>query len=381
MGPLQLLVLQPTAFCNLDCDYCYLPDRTRRSRMELATVQAAATFAAQLGAQNEIFRILWHVGEPLVVPPDWYRSAHQVLSEVLGANRIELHFQTNATLLTPAWISFLRSDPRIRLGISLDGPAHLNDAHRRTRSGHGTYAKVMTAIEAVRQAGIPFNVIAVITADTLDHADELYDFFRELEPELLALNPEEMDGQNSCSSLRTPHNELRYRRFLRRFAERVLQDKFALKVREFVRIEAQLRQFGRSTPAPLTGNRTNSPWAILSVDWKGNLHTFSPELLGTDLPGVGTSLGSVLTDTPAEISLSPRFKRLVEEIERGIRKCRETCDYFRCCGGGSPSNKWGENGSFSSSETSYCRLTVKASTDEYLAAAADSAASGPALSR
>jgi uncharacterized protein len=26
-GPIALVVLQPTSFCNLDCDYCYLPER------------------------------------------------------------------------------------------------------------------------------------------------------------------------------------------------------------------------------------------------------------------------------------------------------------------------------------------------------------------
>ena len=26
VGPLELLVVQPTPFCNLDCSYCYLPD-------------------------------------------------------------------------------------------------------------------------------------------------------------------------------------------------------------------------------------------------------------------------------------------------------------------------------------------------------------------
>jgi hypothetical protein len=35
---LRLLVLQPTPFCNIDCSYCYLPHRTSRARMSLATL-------------------------------------------------------------------------------------------------------------------------------------------------------------------------------------------------------------------------------------------------------------------------------------------------------------------------------------------------------
>ena len=31
MPRIQLLVVQPTPFCNIDCRYCYLPDRTNKA--------------------------------------------------------------------------------------------------------------------------------------------------------------------------------------------------------------------------------------------------------------------------------------------------------------------------------------------------------------
>jgi uncharacterized protein len=43
--------------------------------------------------------------------------------------------------------------------------------------------------------------------------------------------------------------------------------------------------------------------------------------------------------------------------------CRERCEYFTVCGGGEPVNKLAENGSFASSETTYCRLTKMCGTD------------------
>ena len=33
VGPLDLLVIQPTPFCNIDCSYCYLPTRQSKERM------------------------------------------------------------------------------------------------------------------------------------------------------------------------------------------------------------------------------------------------------------------------------------------------------------------------------------------------------------
>ena len=40
-GPVRLLVVQPTPYCNLDCDYCYLPDRADRTRLSLELLEAA----------------------------------------------------------------------------------------------------------------------------------------------------------------------------------------------------------------------------------------------------------------------------------------------------------------------------------------------------
>jgi len=43
--------------------------------------------------------------------------------------------------------------------------------------------------------------------------------------------------------------------------------------------------------------------------------------------------------------------------------CRESCEYFSVCGGGEPVNKLAENGSFATSETTYCRMTKMRATD------------------
>ena len=38
-GPLNLVVIQPNSFCNLDCDYCYLPDRHLHNRLSLDLIE------------------------------------------------------------------------------------------------------------------------------------------------------------------------------------------------------------------------------------------------------------------------------------------------------------------------------------------------------
>ena len=53
------------------------------------------------------------------------------------------------------------------------------------------------------------------------------------------------------------------------------------------------------------------------------------------------------------------FNKLWRQIQRGINKCRTECEYFSFCGGGSPSNKFGEHQRFDVSTTKYCELHYK----------------------
>ena len=63
-----LLVLQASPFCNINCDYCYLPNRTSTRRMSMQVLASAIekTYASDL-VRGEL-TIIWHAGEPLAVP-------------------------------------------------------------------------------------------------------------------------------------------------------------------------------------------------------------------------------------------------------------------------------------------------------------------------
>ncbi|MFM2159299.1 MAG: hypothetical protein RLZZ124_1773 [Cyanobacteriota bacterium] len=74
-GPLRLLVLQPTPYCNLDCDYCYLPSCNDRSRLSLDILDAALERVLESCSIEGPFTLLWHASEPLTVPPAFYDAA------------------------------------------------------------------------------------------------------------------------------------------------------------------------------------------------------------------------------------------------------------------------------------------------------------------
>ena len=105
--------------------------------------------------------------------------------------------------------------------------------------------------------------------------------------------------------------------------------------------------------------------SILSVDCDGNISTFSPELLGTKSRRFGDFVfGNIDNGEITAILDSEKLKAVLAEIEAGIRECGErVCQYFKMCGGGAPWNKYGENGSFASAETMYCRQIIKIPID------------------
>src|ERR1700730_17221532 len=65
---ISLLVLQPSPFCNINCDYCYLPNRASKKRMPLEIVGATIEkiFAAELLPGP--LTVICHAVEPVAVP-------------------------------------------------------------------------------------------------------------------------------------------------------------------------------------------------------------------------------------------------------------------------------------------------------------------------
>ncbi|MFO0929668.1 MAG: cyclophane-forming radical SAM/SPASM peptide maturase GrrM/OscB [Gemmataceae bacterium] len=354
VGPLELLVIQPTPFCNINCSYCYLPERQDRRKIARQTLERTFDWVFASGLVREPFTLLWHAGEPMVMPPSFYDLAADLLAtHDPDGSLVCQSFQTNATLIDQEWCDLIRRRG-IHVGVSVDGPAFLHDRCRRTRQGAGTLDRVLTGIRLLQTNAIPLHVITVLTAESLAYPDELFDFYRANGITDVAFNVEEIEGPNTTSSLGGRGSVERFRHFLSRFLDLALSADPPLQVREFdCSVGAALG------PRPGRGDRVqeSKPFAIVNVGCDGTFSTYSPELLGLPSPRHGGfALGNIATDSLASVLASPRFLALDEEIARGIEMCRQECRYFRFCGGGPPGNKFFENGTFASTETLFCRL-------------------------
>jgi uncharacterized protein len=332
------------------------------------------------GLVRDPFVLLWHAGEPLTLPLSFYEKAAELLRRHNVANVPVLHsFQTNATLIDAAWCAFFRG-PNIHVGVSVDGPGFLHDRYRRTRQGRGTLERVLRGMQLLHDHGISFEVITVLTADSLDYPDELFDFYVANGIRSVGFNVEEIEGPHAVSSLQRAGTPERFRRFLTRFLTLARSADPPLLVREFDTSAAALLAISRYGPGART--QENKPWAIVNVDCEGNFSTYSPELLGMSSPAHGGfALGNVATESLDAVMASPRFRQLEAEIGRGVDMCGTSCAYFPFCGGGAPGNKFFENGTFVSTETLFCRLHKKICLDVTLELLEQSAAAGSGTSR
>jgi uncharacterized protein len=365
----RLLILQSTPFCNIDCDYCYLPNRDSAARMGLATIRLAAQRLLQDGLLGPELTVVWHAGEPLTLPPAWYEDAFNVLHQTLGAScRVSHAMQTNATLIDDRWCTLFQRHG-VRVGVSVDGPAGLHDAHRRTRSGKGTHAKVLQGMALLRNRGIGFHAIAVVTPATFAQVDRFIDFFEEQHVSELGCNVDEIEGVNARSSL--VGHESAHAVFLDRLLAHSRASDSRLRVRELVNalqlIAKPLPQYTwRGHRWPL--NPQVLPFAIIAVAHDGGFCTFSPELLGQSAPMFDDFVfGNVAEHSYLGAARSPAFAGAWDAITRGVALCEAGCAHFGYCGGGAPANKLYENGSLDSTETLYCRSMLKRPFDAVLA--------------
>lgn len=260
-------------------------------------------------------------------------------------------------LIDQNWCDFfIRHD--VRVGVSLDGPQHIHDANRVDRAGRGTFERVMRGISLLQQNGIDPSIIAVVTRAALSYPEEIWNFFANLGIKVLGFNAEEAEGSNINSSLYEVTDISRYKEFFRRLLDCAAAHPSSIALRELENIIRHLEQNSSHTRT-----QDNVPMAILNFDWQGNISTFSPEMLTVRNPHYGDFVfGNVYEHSMEDLLLSEKFVAINNEIQRGVDRCRRTCDYFSFCGGGCPSNKLTETGSLDATETQACRLRIKATT-------------------
>ncbi|MFE2492496.1 FxsB family radical SAM/SPASM domain protein, partial [Streptomyces mirabilis] len=93
---------------------------------------------------------------------------------------VRFELQTNATLLSEAWLD-LFEQYEVAVGVSLDGPPAANDLHRLTHAGRSSAAATVRGIELLRSRPHLFaGLLAVV--DLANDPVEVHDYLASFEP-------------------------------------------------------------------------------------------------------------------------------------------------------------------------------------------------------
>ncbi|MBY3181037.1 GRRM system radical SAM/SPASM domain protein [Rhizobium laguerreae] len=366
-GSTQLLVLQPTTQCNLNCGYCYLGHRMGRNVMSQAVVENIAANLCKSRFLHSTLEVSFHSGEPLLVGTEWFKRTIDTLSRSWrDGTKVVYSVQTNGTLINEEWIELFRRYD-IRVSISLDGPPQFNDVARPNWGGRGSCDKVLRGIGMLNKAKIPFAILCVLTDKNILFPDVLFEFFQSLGPTMVGFNIEEIEGANIVSKFQSVPNFENVSQFLKRYLFRCDESRHPHRVRE---IEHSNKLFSAGIRGRAVKNDCATPFRIVSVNYAGGVSTFSPELSDVVHSRLGDFIIADIEDGPPEEMLNlDKFQVINSEIQDGVRQCEAQCAFFRVCGGGAPANKLAEWGTFAVAETAFCRSSIMPSANLVLESA------------
>ena len=214
-----------------------------------------------------------------------------------------------------------------------------------------------------RRNNIDFHIICVVTKETLEHAEEIYSFFKLLGVNRIAINIEEMEGSNRNNAFQGSEYDQLLRHFIRKLCELWIAAPYAPTIREFNGLVSAITHGAYMQNHKM---QESSPCRIINVDVNGNFSSFSPELLGHDTKYGNFLFGNVMDNSLEDMIHAEKFISVYKDIRTGIEECRKRCAYFPLCGGGAPSNKISEKGTFECTETRYCITNKQIIIDEVL---------------
>lgn len=169
------VVLKVAERCNINCTYCYYFNGgddealSKPTVISKDTLDEVAAYLAQ-GVRDLKIPVLYlsfHGGEPLMMKPELFDYACEVIREKVGAAaKVGYIVQTNGTIWNDRFAEVFRKH-QVSVGISLDGGKSENDRYRLDHRGKSTYERIIRKIDAMRatgfgQDGRPLSCISVL---------------------------------------------------------------------------------------------------------------------------------------------------------------------------------------------------------------------------
>jgi uncharacterized protein len=317
--------------CNMRCGYCYYIGKGAlfaggpwRMAEDLLERYIAQRLEASPGPTTHFE---WHGGEPTLLGVEYFRLVARLQREHCPPGRTVTNgIQTNGLLLDEAWARFLGQEG-FSVGLSLDGPADLHDALRRTAGGGATHTRVTAAFHLLKRHGVFCNALCVLHAGNVREPDRVYDFFRGLGATHLQFLPLVAPGEGGVSA-QTAQPEAIGDFLCRVFDRWLREDVGRIVIQTF---DEALRPIYGIAHALCVHRETCGDVAVLEHD--GGLYMCDHFVDADHL------VGNLRQRPLADLVADPRLARFgADKRDRLPRTCRE-CDVLAACNGGCPKDR------------------------------------------
>ena len=169
------------SLCNMRCKYCYYLDKAalyNNHQPQMSDELLENYIRANIEGNNSpIIAFAWHGGEPLLAGKEFFRKAVALQQKYAEGRTVENSIQTNGLLVDDEWCAIFR-DNNFLVGVSIDGPESIHDAHRVDAGGQPTFARVMRGIEKLYRNRVEYNTLTTINIHSEGRGAEVYNFLR-----------------------------------------------------------------------------------------------------------------------------------------------------------------------------------------------------------
>lgn len=173
-------LIKPTHQCNMRCKYCFSEKYGYGN--SLLDINALKKYLLLLSEKFKYINVVWHGGEPLLAPLDFYTEIYDYCSKIDAKFMYSL--QTNGTLLDEKNITFFKNHDT-NIGLSFDGTN--NETIR------GNIKKILSNINLLQKNGMFPGAILVVNQKNVNHLIEEYEYFKSLNVGM-KINPMFNDG-------------------------------------------------------------------------------------------------------------------------------------------------------------------------------------------
>ena len=380
-APIELVVVQATSFCNMNCRYCYLTEETRKvkDRIPLSKIELYFSKIFQSRFLADRIVVSWHSGETLVLGTEYYEAVFKCIAgiadDVCDSPVEILHdFQSNGTLIDENWCRFFgKHRDTVTVGISCDGPATMHDFCRLDWKGSGTFDRTLRGIDLLIKHNIKFGLIAVVTPHALSDPDKFFDFFYGYRQYISEFRFNLLDQFTESGEFSYENSRSQYYSFLKRVLDRIDaldggDDMLNIKNFSYFynRVFSSREERRKQTAAHMC-----QPFRAFNIATNGDVSTFYAGVSVDECQDIygdnnGLVIGNLNDDDLDTIAASSKAATLIRDFQRSHAACEQSCPYFELCPGGYNLIKHNRYGRFDVAETPECRLQVQTFTNALL---------------